>query len=112
MGRLSEYSPEDRAALTGYIEARVEAAREWYERQIGAKAGPTATGRIMEIVLYLEREGLTLPECTLTVSTDANWPERRGVRTPAEAAAHCIGKAPKPGGGSTLFLYIHRKEAP
>lgn len=110
MGRLSEYSPEDCAALTG-LNFRVIAAREWYERQTGAKAGPTASGRIMEILLYLEREGLTLQDCTLTVSTDANWPER-GVRTPAEAAAHCIGKAPKPGGGSTLFLYIHRKEKP
>lgn len=111
MGRLSEYAPEDRAALTGYIEARVGAAREWYERQTGAPAGPTASGRIMEIVLYLEREGLSLADCTLTTTTDQDWQER-GNRTPSETAAYCIGKAPRPGSGTKEFLYIHRKEKP
>lgn len=106
MGRISELDTIERAAVLGPLSAQVQEASAWYEKETGLRAGPGAMSRILAILIYVEHQSCDLGDCELTLSTDAQWPQRR-VRTRAEAGAVRIGSTSSE--GSNQHIYIHRR---
>lgn len=115
MGRVSELDTIERAAVLGPLSTQVQEASAWYERETGLPAGPGAMSRILAILLYVEQQGCQLGDCELTLSSDAQWAQRRPrwphlrVRTPEQADAVHIGSSSE--GGSKQHVFIHRRSA-
>jgi len=88
--------------------SRVQAASDWYEQWTGVPVTTSSMSRVLQILLYAEREGVGLGECALNISPDPKWPQR-SVRTPNQARAVSIGKT-QVRGQSAQHVYIYRRD--
>lgn len=90
------------------LDDKVRAAVAWYQEQTGVPVKATGMGRILDILLFVDEHGLKLEDCTLTISSDRDWPQRN-VRTPEQAEAVSVGSSFTKGAGGTQHVFIHRK---
>jgi hypothetical protein len=97
------FSPDLKAAakLAQPLMAAAARVQVWLESQ-GYRGGHAA---VLDVLLFLEREGVALVDCAATWNQDQFWAERK-TRTAAEARSLRLGGGPRASDRKRLFLYL------
>ena len=92
------------------IADRVHEVAVWYHAQTGLGTERYANGRILAIMLYLERHGLDPADCRMEVVSDPLW-QTRGNRTDAEGLAELVGRTQTSGKRPQYWFIMPAKPA-